>query len=51
MRDEWVAEQNAWRSLVMKFAPARFMRLMAPGFKQLEGEMEETFWKSRYVKD
>jgi hypothetical protein len=51
MRNEWVAEQNPRLSLIMKVAPGLFMKKMAPGFKKLEAAMEETFWKSRYVKE
>ena len=51
MRDEWVVEQNPRLSLIMQVRPSLFMKMMAPGFKKLEAEMEDTFWKSRYVKE
>ncbi len=49
MRDEWLAEENPAKVYEMFFNPQQFFKDLAPQFKQVEAEMEETFWSSKYV--
>ncbi|MEW6411432.1 MAG: hypothetical protein AB1483_03050 [Candidatus Zixiibacteriota bacterium] len=50
MRDEWLAEENAERAMLMLMSPEQALRTLAPEYKEVESEMENCFWNSRYVK-
>ena len=50
MRDEWVAEEDQARAVMLFRHPRRALRLLAPEFKRQEASMEDLFWKSRYVR-
>jgi hypothetical protein len=49
MRDEWLAEEDPARALLLFTDPNRALRLLASAFKQKEAGMEDVFWRSRYV--
>ena len=49
MRNEWLAEENPSKVLQMFFNTNQFFKDLAPQFKQVEAEMEESFWSSKYV--
>jgi hypothetical protein len=49
MRDEWLGEENAEKVYQMFLNPKQFYKDLAPQFKKVEAEMEETFWSSKYV--
>jgi hypothetical protein len=48
MRDEWLSEENPMRAAMMFLDPERSLRLLAPEFKSVEAEIEESFWNSKY---
>jgi hypothetical protein len=50
MRQEWMAEENPVRAMMMFLRPAEALRALAPEFKARESEMEAAFWRSRYVR-
>ncbi|NWG27092.1 MAG: hypothetical protein HXY48_01015, partial [Ignavibacteriaceae bacterium] len=49
MRNEWLGEENAERVYQVFLNPKQFYKDLAPQFKKVEAEMEETFWSSKYV--
>ncbi len=49
MRNEWLAEENPGKVYQMLFNPKQYYKDLAPRFKNVEAEMEETFWSSKYV--
>ena len=49
MRNEWLAEENPGKVYQMLFNPQQYYKDLAPQFKKVESEMEETFWSSKYV--
>jgi hypothetical protein len=49
MRNEWLVEENADKVYEMLFNPKQYYKDLAPQFKKIEAEMEETFWSSKYV--
>ena len=49
MRNEWLAEENSDKVYEMFFNPKQYYKDLAPQFKKIEAEMEETFWSSKYV--
>lgn len=49
MREEWLSEENLERAALLFGNPERALRLLAPEFKRQEAEMEDLFWRSRYV--
>ena len=49
MRDEWLGEENPAKVYQMIFNSKQYYKDLAPQFKQIEAEMEETFWSSKYV--
>ncbi len=49
MRNEWLAEENPGKVYQMLFNPKQYYKDLAPQFKKVEAEMEETFWSSKYV--
>jgi hypothetical protein len=50
MRQEWMAEENPARAMMMFRQPTEALRALAPEFKAREAEMEAAFWRSRYVR-
>jgi len=48
MRDEWIKEENPALALQMIVNPGQALKTLAPEYKRLEAEMEETFWNSKY---
>lgn len=51
MREEWMAEENMKKAYLMFGFPKLYLRLIAKKFKVVEPGMEESFWRSRYVKN
>ena len=49
MRNEWLVEENPGKVYQMLFNPQQYYKDLAPQFKKVEAEMEETFWSSKYV--
>ncbi len=49
MRNEWLAEEDSGKVYEMFFNPKQYYKDLAPQFKKIEAEMEETFWSSKYV--
>jgi len=49
MRNEWLVDENPLRVKQMLFNPSQYLKDLAPQFKEIEAEMEESFWNSRYV--
>ncbi len=49
IRGEWLAEENPDKVYQMFFNPKQYFKDLAPQFKEIEAEMEETFWSSKYV--
>ena len=49
MRKEWLAEEDPVRAMMMFADPEGTLRRLAPQFKQVEPELEEMFWNSRYA--
>jgi hypothetical protein len=50
MRDEWMAEENPGLAAVALVNPREMLRILAPEYKKLEADMEQSFWSSRYAK-
>jgi len=50
MRPDWLKEENLKRTLMMFTKPEKFLKLIAPEFKKIEPQMENTFWRSKYVR-
>jgi len=50
IRDEWIAEENMVFAAEMFFSPQKALKRLAPEFKEVEEEMENVFWNSKYVK-
>jgi hypothetical protein len=48
MRDEWLAEEDPVRAASVLLRPDEALKAMAPGFKQIEPEMDRLFWSSRF---
>ena len=49
MRNEWLSEENSAKVYQMFLNPKQYYKDLAPQFKKVEAEMEETFWSSKYV--
>jgi len=49
MRNEWLGEENPGKVYQMLLNPDQYYKDLAPQFKKVEAEMEETFWSSKYV--
>jgi hypothetical protein len=49
MRDEWVREENLGLAAEVFLAPDEALKRMAPDFKEVEDEMEDFFWNSKYA--
>lgn len=50
IRPNWLAEESLKKTLMMFTDPASFLKEMAPEFKKIESQMEELFWRSKYVR-
>jgi hypothetical protein len=50
MRDEWLPEENPAMVAMMFLNPEEILRKLAPEFKQIEAQMEDEFWRSRYAR-
>jgi hypothetical protein len=50
MRDEWLPEENAAMVAMMFLDPEKALHRLAPEFKQIEAQMEDQFWGSRYAR-
>jgi len=50
MRTEWLPDENAQHVAQMIFSPADAMKRLAPAFKEVEADMEDAFWSSKYAK-
>jgi hypothetical protein len=51
MREEWIEEENHGMVALMLNQPGVALKVMAPGFKELEASFEENFWTSRFGTD
>ena len=49
MRNEWLGEENTQKVYQMILDPKQYYKDLAPEFKKIESEMEQTFWSSKYV--
>ena len=49
MREPWLAEESVWRLGRLLDRPAQALRDLAPAYKKVEPQIEELFWRSRYV--
>jgi hypothetical protein len=50
IREPWLAEEDAAAAAMMIFQPEIALRRLAPAFKEIEPELEDLFWGSRYVR-
>jgi hypothetical protein len=50
MRQEWMAEENPQKAMLMFTHPDEAMRMLAPEFKKVEPVIEANFWGSRYAR-
>lgn len=48
MRAEWLAEENQRLARMIINRPRQWLKLMSPGYKQVESEMNELFWQSKF---
>ena len=48
MRGEWLAEEDPSLAASVLLQPDEALRQMAPGFKQIEPEMDRLFWSNRF---
>jgi hypothetical protein len=49
MRNEWLAEENQHKVHELLFNPNKYLKDLTPQFKIIEADMEESFWRSKYV--
>ena len=47
-RSEWIAEEDPLMVATMLFWPGAALRKLAPAYKAIEADMEESFWSSRF---
>ena len=47
-RSEWIAEEDPLMVATMLYWPAAAFRKLAPAYKAMEADMEESFWASRF---
>lgn len=47
-RSEWIAEEDPLMVATMLYWPARALRTLAPDYKALEADMDQSFWASRF---
>ncbi|MFH1050259.1 MAG: hypothetical protein V1779_04930 [bacterium] len=50
MRKEWTKNENPLMLSKLILNPKQFFKDIAPEFKKLEPNMEESFWRSKYVR-
>lgn len=50
IRPDWLTEENLEKTLMMFTDPEGFLKEIAPEFKKVESQMEELFWRSKYVR-
>jgi len=50
MRPSWFKEKNLFKTLMMFKEPEKYLKVMAPEFKRIESQMEDVFWRSKYVR-
>jgi len=50
MRPSWLKEKNLLKTLMMFKEPEKYLKVMAPEFKRIESQMEDIFWRSKYVR-
>ncbi|UCE41431.1 MAG: hypothetical protein JSV17_00100 [Candidatus Aminicenantes bacterium] len=50
MRSSWIQEENLQKTITMFKHPEKFLRDVAPEYKKIERQMEEIFWRSKYVR-
>lgn len=50
IRDQWLEDENSELAMMMFLNPRDALKYLAPHYKQVESEMEEYFWNSKYVK-
>jgi hypothetical protein len=48
MRAEWLGEEDPAMVDMILARPEDALRQLAPAYKQREGSMEESFWRSRF---
>ena len=48
MRAEWVKDEDPMMASLVLMDPAKALRMLAPGFKRAEPNMERLFWESRF---
>jgi hypothetical protein len=48
MRNEWIEEENPERLFKILFSPEQALIELASDFKEIEADMEDTFWRSKY---
>ncbi|MBI4538086.1 MAG: hypothetical protein HY704_01080 [Gemmatimonadetes bacterium] len=49
MRDDWLAQEEPARAVMMIASPRRALRAMAPDYKRIEAQLEAQFWRNRYA--
>jgi hypothetical protein len=49
MREQWYADENPVKAIKMFREPDAYLKEEAAHFKSLEPQMEDAFWRSRYV--
>ncbi len=50
MRPSWLKEENPRMALKMFTRPKKILKILAQEFKKIEPQMEDTFWRSKYVR-
>lgn len=50
MRKEWLQEENREMTELIVYDPKEWLRLMTPGYKTIEQEIETMFWASKFAK-
>ncbi|WP_178139416.1 hypothetical protein [Rhodothermus profundi] len=48
MRAAWWQDEDSLQAALMLYQPEQALRLLAPRYKQVEAELERTFWNSRF---
>ena len=50
IRDSWIEEENLTSLIKMNFTPKKTLKDLAPIYKEIEADMENIFWNSKYEK-
>tara|TARA_B100000941_G_scaffold238458_1_gene181562 strand:- start:1157 stop:2704 length:1548 start_codon:yes stop_codon:yes gene_type:complete len=50
IRDSWIEEENLSLLVQMNFRPKKTLKDLAPIYKEIEANMENVFWNSKYEK-